>query len=66
MRFPNVLVLCDNDLIHVKIKNIFDNKNFPVVIEYSDLYEDSWGLIGEYDLIISAHCKKIFDKKLVE
>lgn len=66
MKLPNVLVLCDNELIHVKIKNIFDNKNFPVVIESSDLYQDSWELIGEYDLIISAHCKKIFDKKLVE
>lgn len=66
MKLPNVLVLCDNDLIHVKIKNIFDNKNFAVVIESSDLYQDSWELIGKYDLIISAHCKKIFDKKLIE
>ena len=66
MRVPNVLVLCDNDWIRVEIKKIFDNKNFPIVIESSDSYEDSWALIGEYDLIISAHCKKIFDKKLVE
>jgi methionyl-tRNA formyltransferase len=66
MRIPNVLVLCDNDWIGVEIKKIFDSKNFPIVIESSDLYEDSWALIGQYDLIISAHCKKIFDKKLVE
>lgn len=66
MKIPNVLVLCDNDWIRVAIKKIFDSKNFPVAIESSDLYEDSWALIGEYDLIISAHCKKIFDKKLVE
>ena len=66
MRVPNVLVLCDNDWIRVEIKKIFDNKNFPIVIESSDSYEDSWALIGEYDLIISAHCKKIFDKRLVE
>lgn len=66
MRVPSVLVLCDNDWIGVEIKKIFDSKNFPVVIESSDLYEDSWDLIGEYDLIISAHCKKIFDKKLIE
>jgi len=66
MRVPNVLVLCDNDWIRVEIKKIFDNKKFPVTIDPSDLYEDSWELIGEYDLIISAHCKKLFDKKLTE
>jgi methionyl-tRNA formyltransferase len=66
MIVPNVLVLCDNNWIGVKIKTIFDNKKFPITIESSDLYNDLSCLIGKYDLIISAHCKKIFDKKLIE
>jgi len=66
MIIPNVLVLCDNDLIGVEIKKIFSAKNFPVKIESSNLYDDLSILIGQYDLIISAHCKKIFNKQLIE
>ena len=40
MKIPNVLVLCDNDLIGVEIKKIFSAKNFPVKIESSNLYDD--------------------------
>lgn len=66
MTHNKVLVLCDNDWIRLEIKKIFDRKNFSVLIESSDMYEDLCSLIGEYDLIISAHCKKIFNKELIE
>jgi methionyl-tRNA formyltransferase len=66
MTTPNVLVLCDNDWIGYEIKKIFYSKNFPISIESSDLYDDLSCLIGHYDLIISAHCKKIFNKELID
>jgi methionyl-tRNA formyltransferase len=65
MKTPNVLVLCDNDWIRVEIEKIFRKKNFNAIIDESEYFDDLISLC-KYDLIISAHCKKIFDKKLVE
>ncbi len=67
LQLEKVLVLCDNDWISVQIEKIFSKKGFDVLICKSDLFNYSWSsLIGKYDLVISAHCKKIFDKKLVD
>jgi methionyl-tRNA formyltransferase len=65
MKTPNVLVLCDNDWIRVEIEKIFRKKNFDAIIDESEYFDDLISLC-KYDLIISAHCKKIFDKEFVE
>jgi methionyl-tRNA formyltransferase len=65
MKTPNVLVLCDNDWIRVQIEKIFRKKNFDAIIDESDYFDEMMSLC-KYDLIISAHCKKIFDKEIVE
>ena len=66
MKTNSIIVLCDNPWIEQEIKKIFDLRKLQVLIESSDLYEDLSVLIGKYDLIISAHCKKLFPKKILE
>ena len=66
MKTNSLIVLCDNPWIEQEIKKIFDLRKLQVLIESSDLYEDLSVLIGKYDLIISAHCKKLFPKKILE
>jgi len=66
-----ILVISDNNYIKSEIKKIFEKNKVKVEIQEStninlknDLFIEY--LISEYNLIISAHCKKIFPKKLVE
>ena len=66
-----ILVISDNTFIKEKIIEIFKSKNIKCdLFESKDLnFKNSLFidyLISEYELIISAHCKKIFPKKLVE
>jgi len=66
-----ILVISDNAFIKEKIIEIFKVKNVKCdLFESKDLnFKNSLFidyLISEYKLIISAHCKKIFPKKLVE
>jgi methionyl-tRNA formyltransferase len=66
-----ILIISDNNQIKSEIKNIFEKNKLKVEIQESiniNLKNDLFiqYLISEYDLIISAHCKKIFPKKLVE
>lgn len=66
-----ILVVSDNAFIKQEVVKIFKNKKIKFdlfdssFLKFSnDLFVDY--LISEYTLIISAHCKKIFPKKLVE
>ncbi len=66
-----ILVISDNTFIKEKIIEVFKVKNVKCdLFESKDLnFKNSLFidyLISEYKLIISAHCKKIFPKKLVE
>ncbi len=66
-----ILVISDNAFIKEKIIEIFKVKDVKCdLFESKDLnFKNSLFidyLISEYKLIISAHCKKIFPKKLVE
>jgi methionyl-tRNA formyltransferase len=66
-----ILVISDNTFIKEKIIEIFKSKNTKCdLFESKDLnFKNNLFidyLISEYKLIISAHCKKIFPKKLVE
>jgi len=66
-----ILVISDNTFIKEKIIEIFKSKNTKCdLFESKDLnFKNNLFidyLISEYELIISAHCKKIFPKKLVE
>lgn len=66
-----ILLISDNAFIKEKIIEIFKVKDVKCdLFESKDLnFKNSLFidyLISEYKLIISAHCKKIFPKKLVE
>ena len=67
-----VLVISDNSFIRDKITAIFTNKKYKSysLVESKDYDLNNENLINqiimEYDLIISAHCKKIFPLKLVK
>ncbi len=66
-----ILIISDNIFIKENIVKIFKNKNFKYdLLESSSLnFKNNLFinyLISEYNLIISAHCKKIFPGKLVK
>ena len=60
----NVLIISDNQFIKENMIRIFNNHNIKNTITASkDI--DLHNIDSNYDLIISAHCKKIFPSKLV-
>ena len=66
-----VLIISDNNYIKSEIEKIFKEHSVKVSIveSYFLNFKNEHFieyLISEYSLIISAHCKKIFPKKLVE
>lgn len=62
-----VLIVSDNIIVEEKIRNIFlKYENLPVV-NYKIINSDKLDVNNfSYDLIISAHSKKIFPKELVK
>jgi len=64
----NILVICDNNMVLEKIDGIFlknkERYQYQYVITNSDqiCFDDC---INRYDLIISAHCKKIIPSKVI-
>lgn len=62
----NILILSDNDLVKNHMHRIFSRKPVSCDICESDKVDvNDKDLAKKYNLIISAHCKKIFPKYLV-
>jgi len=60
----NVLIISDNQYIKDNMKRIFNKHKIEHTIEQSNNL-DLFKISPNYNLIISAHCKKIFPSKLV-
>ena len=59
----NILILSDNDLVKNHMHRIFSRKPVSCDICESDKVDvNDKDLAKKYNLIISAHCKKIFPK----
>ncbi len=60
----NILIISDNQFIKENMIRIFNNHNLKYnIVESKDI--DLHNIDSKYELIISAHCKKIFPPKLV-
>jgi len=63
----STLILSDNEFIKSNIIRIFKNNDTEFDLETSSKVNlDDKNIIDQYNLIISAHCKKLFPSKLTK
>lgn len=60
----NILIISDNQFIKNNMIRIFNNHNLKYdIVESKNI--DLYNIDSKYELVISAHCKKLFPPKLV-